>query len=102
VLIEVHCGGTSLSAIMLGRLRMDVSACLDLYAQLGDEIFGHPRRVHIGGHPFIGRWWWPRSKYNCKKLEQLLQTTIRRIIGPQAQDGQKDDYFPSEEDKCRT
>lgn len=90
---------------MLGRLRMDVDACLDLYQRLGSEIFGRPRRMHVSGNPFRGRWWWPRSKYNTKNLEALLQREIADIITRAPRDngdGQKGDYFPSDEKQCRT
>jgi hypothetical protein len=87
---------------MLGRLRMNVDASLQLYQDLGNVIFGHPRRFHIGGNPLQARWWWPRSKYNGKKLENLLRNLIAEAIGVQGEDGQMNDYFPLDEDKCRT
>jgi len=91
---------------MLGRLRMDVRDCLQLYNHLGQEIFGRPRRMHIGGHPLKGRWWWPRSKYNRNDLEALLKREIDNIIqkspNGRAEDGQPDNYFPWRDDQCRT
>jgi hypothetical protein len=87
---------------MLGRLRMDINVCLHLYEKLGQQIFGHPRRFHLKGHPLDGRSWWPRSKYNGKKFEKYLQDTVEGVIGARDLDGQLDDNFPSEDNKCRT
>jgi hypothetical protein len=96
-------GHFSLSAIMLGRLRMDVNECLKFYGELGSEVFGHPRRLHVSRNLFVGRWWWPRSKYNCKKFEQLLQTTIRHFAELGSEDSYfQHDFFPLEDNKCRT
>lgn len=87
---------------MLGRLRMDIAESLLLYERLGGQIFGHPRRVHISGHPFKGRWWWPRSKYNCTNLETVLQDTINGFVGQPHADGQMDNFLPLRRDQCKT
>ena len=37
---------------MLSRLRMTVDECIEEYKTLGKKIFGHPRRMAIGGFPW--------------------------------------------------
>jgi len=94
---------SSLSAIMLGRLRMDVNDCLRLYRELGERIFSRPRRMHIRGHPIDGRWWWPRSKYNSTDLGDLFREQINEIIRRQSVRPPDDaPLFQSREDQCRT
>ncbi|KAF2147202.1 uncharacterized protein K452DRAFT_304079 [Aplosporella prunicola CBS 121167] len=62
--------GTStggLIATMLGRLRMSVPQCLDLYRQVGDDLFGKRRSVL----PLT-------TKYRTKPLERAVQEIVRR------------------------
>jgi len=89
---------------MLGRLRTSVRECLTLYDKMGRHIFGHPRRIHIHGDPFRSRWWWPRSKYNMENWETLLQNSIQDVVRVRST-GQVDpwsDFFPSNENQCKT
>jgi hypothetical protein len=83
---------------MLGRLRMGVEDCLAQYPRLGNEIFGKPRWMHLKS-PL----WRPRSKYNCRKLEKLLQGIIDELVGQSETDGQLNNRYPAfEQDQSRT
>lgn len=60
--------GTStggLISVMLGRLRMTVPQCLEIYRQVGDDLFGHRRNTL----PLA-------TKYHHKPLEKA----VRRIV----------------------
>ncbi|KAK8178666.1 acyl transferase/acyl hydrolase/lysophospholipase [Phyllosticta citribraziliensis] len=62
--------GTStggLIATMLGRLRMSVPQCLDLYRKVGDDLFGK-RRSRL---PLV-------TKYHHKPLESAVKDIVRR------------------------
>ncbi|KAH7060397.1 acyl transferase/acyl hydrolase/lysophospholipase [Macrophomina phaseolina] len=62
--------GTStggLIATMLGRLRMSVPQCLELYRQVGDNLFGKRRSVL----PLT-------TKYHHKPLESAVKEIVRR------------------------
>jgi hypothetical protein len=61
--------GTStggLIAVMLGRLRMTVAQCLEIYRHVGDDLFGHRRNVL----PLA-------TKYHHKPLEKAVQRIVR-------------------------
>jgi hypothetical protein len=61
--------GTStggLIAVMLGRLRMTVPQCLDIYRDVGNDLFGHRRSVL----PLA-------TKYSHKPLERAVQRITR-------------------------
>lgn len=60
--------GTStggLIAVMLGRLRMTVPQCLDIYREVGNDLFGHRRSVL----PLA-------TKYSHKPLERAVQRIV--------------------------
>ncbi|KAK8206056.1 acyl transferase/acyl hydrolase/lysophospholipase [Phyllosticta capitalensis] len=62
--------GTStggLIATMLGRLRMSVPQCLDLYRKVGDDLFGK-RRSRL---PLV-------TKYHHKPLENAVKEIVKR------------------------
>jgi len=83
---------------MLGRLRMDVDDCLTEYTTLGSQVFGKPRVMHVKSF-----FWWPKSKYNRRKYEEILREAIARALPEEQSDGQKDDYYPQlVEEQCRT
>jgi hypothetical protein len=60
--------GTStggLISVMLARLRMTVPQCLEIYRQVGQELFGHRRNVL----PLA-------TKYHHKPLEKAVRTIV--------------------------
>ncbi|KAJ4347231.1 uncharacterized protein N0V89_011170 [Didymosphaeria variabile] len=60
--------GTStggLISVMLARLRMTVPQCLEIYRQVGDDLFGHRRSTL----PLA-------TKYHHKPLEKAVQTIV--------------------------
>ncbi|KAJ4303373.1 hypothetical protein N0V90_002266 [Kalmusia sp. IMI 367209] len=60
--------GTStggLISVMLARLRMTVPQCLEIYRQVGDDLFGHRRNTL----PLA-------TKYHHKPLEKAVQTIV--------------------------
>ena len=63
-------------AIMLGRLRMSIKDCIDTYRNLGSEVFGKKQPFH-----FLGQ-----NKYDCTKLERIIQGVIKRNSGNTADD----------------
>ncbi len=56
---------------MLGRLSMTVDECLDAYESLADEVFGHPRRLHVRKPPWI-----PRDKYDHTRLKKVIKWIV--------------------------
>ncbi|KAF2272115.1 FabD/lysophospholipase-like protein [Westerdykella ornata] len=61
--------GTStggLISVMLGRLRMTVPQCLEIYRQVGNDLFGHRRNVL----PLA-------TKYRHKPLEKAVQRIVK-------------------------
>jgi hypothetical protein len=63
--------GTStggLIAVMLGRLRMTVAQCLEIYRHVGDDLFGHRRNVL----PLA-------TKYHHKPLEKAVQRIVKEF-----------------------
>ena len=74
-------GGTStggLIAIMLGRLRMTVDACMEAYAAMGDRIFAKKRhRLTFKGYI--------QGRFDSDELERCVkEILIRRGLGPDA------------------
>ena len=55
---------------MLGRLHMTVEECLEVYENLADHVFGHPRHLHIRRPPWI-----PRDKYDHSRLEEVIKAS---------------------------
>ena len=71
-----YIGGTStggLISILLGRLRMNVNACIHEYNKLSKDIFGSPRLASIRG-PIP----WPRDKYDGETIQKAVQDVISR------------------------
>lgn len=61
--------GTStggLISVMLGRLRMTVPQCLEIYRQVGNDLFGHRRNVL----PLA-------TKYSHKPLEKAVRNIVK-------------------------
>jgi hypothetical protein len=61
---------SSLIATMLGRLNLDVETCLGEFRKLGEQIFGHPRKVHVKNKLWAG------SKYDCERLEEIIKGVV--------------------------
>jgi hypothetical protein len=57
----------SIIAIMLGRLRMRIEDCIDVYKRLGTKIFSKKQPFS-----FLGQ-----NKYSCEKLEEFVKTVAR-------------------------
>ncbi|KAL9118353.1 MAG: hypothetical protein Q9187_005102 [Circinaria calcarea] len=92
-----YIAGTStggLIAIMLGRLRMTVDECLEVYEHLADRVFAHPRRFYIRKPPWI-----PRDKYDHRPLEDIIKEVVRKF----EPDGLANSNFTqANTDMCRT
>ncbi|CAG8610443.1 12249_t:CDS:2, partial [Acaulospora colombiana] len=66
-------GGSStggIIAILLGRLRLPVSRCLQLYEQLSKDIFGNEQSWSLRGIL--------RSRYDSKVLEAVVKVTVQK------------------------
>ncbi|KAK2791301.1 hypothetical protein FQN52_004978 [Onygenales sp. PD_12] len=66
-------GGTStggLIAILLGRLKLDVRQCIDVYRSLSSRAFKRKRRLAIGTGLKI------RERFDSKELEMAVKTVI--------------------------
>jgi hypothetical protein len=63
-------------AIMLGRLRMSIKDCISTYCKLGGEVFGKKQPFH-----FLGQ-----NKYDCAKLERIIQEVVRINSGNSTED----------------
>ena len=57
-----------LISVMLGRLRMTVPQCLEIYRQVGDDLFGHRRNTL----PLA-------TKYHHKPLEKAVRRIVREF-----------------------
>ncbi|KAI9649163.1 hypothetical protein NHQ30_001730 [Ciborinia camelliae] len=93
-----YIAGTStggLIAIMLSRLRMNIDDCIQEYENLGQRIFGQPRKFSMRG-PIP----WNQEKYDHHKLEEVVKDVVRRRDWKQ--DQVTDTVYPSNPDRCRT
>ncbi|KAF7948672.1 hypothetical protein EAE96_007867 [Botrytis aclada] len=93
-----YIAGTStggLSAIMLSRLRMNSDDCIQEYENLGEKIFGQPRKLSMRG-PIP----WNREKYDHRKLEESIKDVVKRRDWKEDQIA--DSMYPSNKDRCRT
>jgi hypothetical protein len=64
---------------MLARLQMDVTLALDQYAVVGDQVFGHPNKIHV-----VGIW---RAKYKNSRIEAAIQQVIQNGIRKEGHPG---------------
>jgi hypothetical protein len=74
---------------------MTIDDCILEYANMGQRIFGNPRRFSMRG-PFP----WNREKYDHKKLKAAVKDVIRRHNWKLDQVG--DTAYQSDPDRCRT
>ena len=91
----------SLSAIMLGRLRMSVHDCLAEYKRLGGQVFGSPNFwtelrfgvFHLSTAP----------KYNAKHLKAAVQEVCKEYKEKEDDTSNGDRLlFPCRKDICKT
>ncbi|KAF2455264.1 acyl transferase/acyl hydrolase/lysophospholipase [Lineolata rhizophorae] len=78
--------GTStggLIATMLGRLRMTVPQCLEIYRQVGNDLFGHRRSIV----PLT-------TKYHHKPLEIAVQRIVREHCKRHGPECTGEDWYP--------
>jgi hypothetical protein len=61
--------GFRIIALMLGRLRMTVSECIDLYLDMSQRVFGQPQNFTH------------REKFDPKALEEVVKTVVQRKTG---------------------
>ena len=102
-----YIAGTStggLSAIMLGRMQLDIDKALEQYDTVGNEVFGKPRPLHI--HKFAD---FLAPKYGPKQMERAIQDVIETgLAGEMKQYNNEEPYtkdkiqFLSNPMKCRT
>ncbi|KAF7865472.1 hypothetical protein EAF04_006447 [Stromatinia cepivora] len=93
-----YVAGTStggLIAIMLSRLRMSIDDCIQEYENLGEKIFGQPRKLSMRG-PIP----WNREKYDHRKLEEVIKDVVKRRAWKK--DQITDSVYPSNPERCRT
>ena len=57
---------------MLGRLRMDVQECIDVYLEMADGVFGkvHHLPVNLRGRT--------HGRYNQDALQEAIENTLQR------------------------
>lgn len=80
---------------MLSRLRMSIDDCIQEYENLGEQIFGHPRKFSMRG-PIP----WNQEKYDHRKLERVIKDVIKRRHWKE--DQVADSAYPSNPQRCRT
>ena len=56
-----------LIAIMLGRLRMTINGCIEVYEQFGEAIFSRKRNL----------WMLRSNKYKTSEVEEFMRDTLR-------------------------
>ena len=57
---------------MLGRLRMDVQECIDVYLEMADQVFSKVHRSPVSLH---GR---TRGRFNQDALKEAIEKVLRR------------------------
>ncbi|KAL8784521.1 MAG: hypothetical protein Q9195_009007 [Heterodermia aff. obscurata] len=75
-----YMAGTStggLISIMIGRLRMNIDDCIHDYEKFGAKVFGRSRWFSIRMPP---PFFWIRSKYNEKHLEDAVKDVVRQRV----------------------
>lgn len=72
---------------------MDVDDCIAEYETLAKNVFGRPRTGHIRSIL-----WWPRDKYDCQNLENVIEDVVQRRSTRKAAEA----MFPANEEMCRT
>ncbi|KAI9698251.1 MAG: hypothetical protein M1820_007521 [Bogoriella megaspora] len=103
-----YMAGTStggLSAIMLGRMQMNIEQALEQYDTVGNNVFGKPRALHV----YLKVADLLAPKYGPKQMETALQKVIQSGLAEEMkQHRDEDPYTPdkipfeSNPKKCRT
>ncbi|KAF2143993.1 uncharacterized protein K452DRAFT_316774 [Aplosporella prunicola CBS 121167] len=99
-----YMAGTStggLSAIMLGRMELNVEDALAHYQTVGDQVFGKPRFFpsHVRGSNVM------QSKYAARQMEQALQEVTEQALKEELKQWKTtahDVPFESDANRCRT
>lgn len=93
--------GTStggLSALMLGRMEMDIESVLSTYDDVGEQVFRHPRLLQsrFEGARFF------QSKYAATRIEGALKTVIETALAPELKQwNRRADETPLQHDEMR-
>lgn len=91
-----YIAGTSsggLVAIMLGRLRLSVSAVIDEYTKFAEEIFGNPRHASI---PNFGH------LFKTKTKSEMFATQLNSLRPSHSSPEEAEERFESDSTRCRT
>jgi hypothetical protein len=64
---------TRIIAILLGRLHLSVDECIELYKNLGGEIFGKAKPLNTG------------TMFSASKLEQVIRRIVAERTGLESQ-----------------
>lgn len=91
-----------LIAIMLARLRMTISECIDEYENLGAAVFGRPQFLARNLQPLIPRVIWSPAEMNGNRLRRYLTGVVEKRILRISPGSEKPDSFESDPDPCRT
>lgn len=92
----------SLIAIMLGRLRMNISECIDEYEHLGAAIVGRPRFLTRNLQLLIPRVIWSPAERNSNRLQRHITGVVDSRLFKTSLGSEKPDLFESNPDLCRT
>ena len=57
---------------MLGRLRMDVKECIDVYLEMADKVFSKVHRLPVN---LVGR---THGRYNQEALQEAIENVLER------------------------
>jgi hypothetical protein len=91
-----YIAGTSsggLVAIMLGRLRLSVSAVMDEYTKFADEIFGNPGHASIPGFGHL---------FKTKTKSEMFATQLNSLRPSHSSPDEAEKRFESDSTRCRT
>lgn len=91
-----------LIAIMLARLRMTISECIDEYEHLGATVFGRPQFFARRLQHLIPRAIWSPAERNGNRLRHYMQGVVEKRLLKISPGSEKQDSFESNPDLCRT
>ncbi|MCJ1344795.1 hypothetical protein MMC31_002998 [Peltigera leucophlebia] len=91
-----------LIAIMLARLRMTISECIDEYEHLGATVFWRPQFFARNLQPLIPRVIWSPAERNSDRLRRYLKGIVERRLFKISPGSEEPDSFESNSDLCRT
>ncbi|MCJ1345701.1 hypothetical protein MMC31_003910 [Peltigera leucophlebia] len=100
-----YIGGTStggIIAIMLARLRMNISECIDKYKPLGAAVIGRPQSFTRNLEPLIPHVIWSPAESNSNRLRDYIKEVVDSTLLKTSPGSEKPDTFESNPDLCRT